>query len=585
MAPIGGLAPVGRRYARLGLGVLALAAGVATLAIARHDAEESFGGRSVGDGILELAAGWSLVLAGLVWWARHPRRGFGPLLTAAGLAWFLPEWSSPAVGSSLVFTVGLVGIGLCAPLVASAALAYPRSGARSSLERAALAVAFGGAALLGPLSATVFDPVAQACFQCPANLVLLHGDGDMFDAAVRWGLRIELAAAVTLMALIAWRVASAAAPRVVTAPVLLPAAAYLGLVALELHHSMPGNVLATNPFDVRIWRYEAVTLVTLAGGVAWGVYSSLRARASVARLVVELAQSYASGGARDVLARELGDPGLRLAFRRPASDNYVDSDGRVVDVAPGPGRAVTPLVQAGRPVAALVHDPARLRDADRVDEVVTGARLALENERFHAEIRAQLEELRAARVRIVAAGDLERRRLERDLHDGAQQRLVAVALALGMLRALSTDASPRLKRRLDRVDAELHATIAELRDVATGIFPAMLTDAGLAAAIEMLADGSAGTIDIRRMPRDRLDPALEAAAYFVVAETLRRTHATRAAIEVSRIDGDLVVDLDTDAGTDESLADLEDRVGALDGRLTVQRDADGLHLHAELPCG
>jgi hypothetical protein len=150
MAPIGGLAPVGRRYARLGLGVLALAAGVATLAIARHDAEESFGGRSVGDGILELAAGWSLVLAGLVWWARHPRRGFGPLLTAAGLAWFLPEWSSPAVGSSLVFTVGLVGIGLCAPLVASAALAYPRSGARSSLERAALAVAFGGAACSAP---------------------------------------------------------------------------------------------------------------------------------------------------------------------------------------------------------------------------------------------------------------------------------------------------------------------------------------------------------------------------------------------------------------------------------------------------
>jgi signal transduction histidine kinase len=181
-------------------------------------------------------------------------------------------------------------------------------------------------------------------------------------------------------------------------------------------------------------------------------------------------------------------------------------------------------------------------------------------------VRGQLDELRASRARIVAAGDAERRRLERDLHDGAQQRLVAVGLALRMLAP-----SPQV----DSAQAALQETIAELRAVAHGIFPAVLADEGLAAAIEALADDE--PLRVGTLPRERMPPPVESAAYFVVAEAVRRAGAAQ--VSAARRDGLLVVDVTADH-VPEPLADLEDRVGAADGTLEV----DGRTLRVELPC-
>jgi signal transduction histidine kinase len=537
------------RLGRVAVGGLGLAAGVATLAIARDDPGDAYAGDSVADGALELAAGWSAIVAGL---AARDRR-FGRLLVAAGFAWFAREWANPGVGSPLVFTAGLLAVAACAPFVADAAVRPPRG----VLARAAVVAAYiAGIGLLGLLATATFDPAAQGCLACPRNLLLVHADPGAYDAAVRWGLRGLLVSLVAVVAAGAWRALPAAA-------------AFLGLVAVDVVHSLRTNVLGNDQFDLSMWRAEAVALVAVAGTVAWRFARTLRARAATARLVVELGEAERSGAARDALARALGDDSFELVFGV---------------VEPRPGRAVTPLLSAGRPVAALVHDPALLRDPGRLDHVVRAARLAIDNERFHAELRAQLGHLRAARARIVEAGDAERRRLERDLHDGAQQRLVAVAIALRLLRRSSGPASAGLEARLDEADAELAATIVELRDLAHGLFPTILAEEGFAAAIETLVDTSPARLHVCALPDERLDGNVEAAAYFVIAESLRRARATRAELSATRRDGRFVVDLSSDGAGEDSLTDLEDRVGALDGHLAIDRAGGGLRLRAELPC-
>jgi signal transduction histidine kinase len=198
-------------------------------------------------------------------------------------------------------------------------------------------------------------------------------------------------------------------------------------------------------------------------------------------------------------------------------------------------------------------------------------------------VRAQVEDLRASRARIVEAGDAERRRLERDLHDGAQQRLVGLLLALRLLRAqLGADQDQQPAARLHEAEAELRRAVAELRELAHGIHPAVLSDEGLAAALEALAEGTPAPLRIAAVPQERFPPAVETAAYMVVAETAK---AGAARVSATRRNGVLVVDVETEAEPD-GLVDLEDRVGALDGRLAVKRAPGGrVRIRAEIPCG
>ena len=309
--------------------------------------------------------------------------------------------------------------------------------------------------------------------------------------------------------------------------------------------------------------------MALAAAVAWGLLRTRRTRSSLARLVVELGESATAGGLRDGLAEALADPDLEIAY--PVGDGrYADVRGRVVDPAPLDGRTATPLVRDGRPVALLLHRADLLDSAEPIEEVASAARLALENERLQAEARAQLEDLRSSRARIVEAGDAERRRLERDLHDGAQQRLVGLSLALRLLRSrLGSDQDGELAARLDEAEAELGKAIAELRELAYGIHPAVLSDEGLAAAVEALAEDA--PVRIAGLPEERFSPAVETAAYLVVAEAVK-TGAVR--VSAGRLDGALVVDVEAETEP-EGLLELEDRVGALDGRLGVERAADG----------
>jgi signal transduction histidine kinase len=570
------------RAVRLALLAAGLALGLLSLAIARGEPAYSLAGNAPAAGA-GLLAGWSLIAAGLGAWARRPGSRFGPLAVAAGLAWFLAEWNNPGAEVALAFTAGLVLHAACPPLVGHAALVYPGGQLRSRLEWVAVAIAYGGTVLaLGLLPALFFDPAGQGCGQCPDNLLGVFNDPQAVQALNRIGIRVGLGCTALLVALMGWRLLrSTAATRRRNAPVAVPAIAYLTLVAWSFQHALTTGFLSNDTLDRRLWLGQAAALVVLALGVAWEWVEGRRTRSALARLVVELAASPPAGGLGAALSKTLGDPTLTLLYPLP-DGRRIDAAGRPLE--PSQGQEVTPLVRGGRPVALLAHRPGLLDDPGLVEEIVAAARLALDNERLQAQVRAQLEDLRTSRARIVERGDAERRRLERDLHDGAQQRLVSLALSLRLSR-LGGDADPDVAV-LEEAEAEVRRALEELRGLARGLYPAALTEEGLGAALEALAEQAASPLVLRRLPQERLEPNVEAVAYFVVAETLKRGRPRRAAVDASRAEGRLVVEVETDEQPPGELTDLEDRVGALDGRLLVQVAPEGgTRIRVELPCG
>ena len=568
---------MGRRA--VAISALGLAVGAFSLDVARDDPSYWFAGTSGIAGVALLAAGWGLIGCGLAFWLRRPVSRFAPLLTAAGFAWFLPEWNNPEIGSSLAFTVGLCLYAACPALVGHAVLAYPGGRLGSRTERGAVTAAYvGGVLVLGGLPALVFDPQAQGCAQCPSNLLAVSDRGELWSDLNRVGLYLGVAWTLALAALAIWRILGAS---IGARAVFALGAVYLALVATWFASSFDRGVLSNGTAERRLWLAQAAALVVLAAGVAWSWVRTRRARSAVARLVVELAQSPPAGGLRDVLARTVGDPGLVLGYPLDATGHLVDAQGRPLE--PDDRQQQTKLIRDGAVVAVLAHVPGLLDD--EVEEVTAAGRLALENERLQAEVQARLAELRASRARIVAAGDAERKRLERDLHDGAQQRLVGLSLSLRLARAeLAKKADPVAGALLEEADAELREAIAELRELAHGIFPAVLADEGLAAAVEALAEDGRVPIRIHSLAEGRFPPQVETAAYTVVAEAARAT-TVGLVVEAKHSGNALLVAVGTHDDLGLDVVAIEDRLGVLDGRLLAERGDDGcVTLRAELPC-
>jgi signal transduction histidine kinase len=274
---------------------------------------------------------------------------------------------------------------------------------------------------------------------------------------------------------------------------------------------------------------------------------------------------------------------------------YVDPDGHAVVLpAEGSARVATAVERSGRPVGAIVHD-ASLRDhPELVDAVVAAAGLALENERLQAELRARLEELRASRFRLVETADVERRRLERNLHDGAQQRLVALSLSLALARR-DFESDPVAVELVERTRSELAEALAELRELARGIHPSLLTDKGLKPALEALANRALVPVELAGLSDERLPAGVEAAAYYLVAEALtnvaKYSQASMASVRVVRENGRVLVEVSDDGigGADarrgSGLQGLADRVEALDGHLDLHSPPGaGTRIRAEIPC-
>lgn len=331
----------------------------------------------------------------------------------------------------------------------------------------------------------------------------------------------------------------------------------------------------------------------MAAGVAWAWVRERRTRSAVVELMIDASQAAPPGGLRDVLAEILGDTGLELGYLVGEPPRHVRADGRPTDMQPGQGQQVTPLVRGGQTVAMLRHRAGLLDNPGLSSEVAAAARLGMENERLQAEVLAQLEDLRAAQARIVAAGDAERRRLERDLHDGAQQQLVALSLALRLTRPQPGLAAAWLTGLICQADRELQLAIGELRELAHGIYPAVLADEGLAATVEALTEASSVPVTIGQLTQQRLSPQAEAAGYFLIAEA---THLTAQA-GAKGVTGDtehagdrLIIAITGHGPSGHELAaglcDAADRIGAVGGQLRVEDIAgDTITIRAEIPCG
>jgi signal transduction histidine kinase len=300
------------------------------------------------------------------------------------------------------------------------------------------------------------------------------------------------------------------------------------------------------------------------------------------------------GPVREMLAERLGDRSLNIAYWLPDREIFVDERGHQVSLpAAGSGRAWTAVEREGHRVAAIVHDAELDAPPELVHAAASAAALALDNERLKADLRARLEELRHSRRRIVEAADDARRRIERDLHDGAQQQLVSLALDLRLLRARLKD-QPDEAATVEAIAEKLNVALAELRELARGIHPAVLSDHGLATAIHVLVERASIPVECDLAFEGRLPPPIEAAAYFVVAEGLtnvvKYAHAKHARVSLRRRSGwlDVVVADDgvggaqIDAGS--GLRGLSDRLAALEGELTVDSPlGEGTTLTARIP--
>ena len=580
------------RRLRTPLALAALAAGLMNLAliVRAGDARP----RSLVYLLLVLVGvSWSFVAAGLVAWSRRPDNRTGALMVAVGLAFALNGLR--LVGTPLGFVLWFLVATLPAAVLAHLIAVFPDGHPTTRLQRVFIVVNYTATVPLALVQLLLVAPAQLDCGSCPDGLLGIGGRRPYGEAVLAVSGLIEVALAVLLLWILVTRWRRASGPRRRSlAPVAL-----VGIMLLVVYMFRQVLVVVVSrpaPFPVGFDVAILTLLMLWPLGFLAGLARTRLDRSAVGDLAIELGEALPPGRLEQVLARALHDPTLELVYWLPDRQGFVDAEGRPVDLpAAGGDRTVTILRQDGDPVAALVHDAALGDEPELVQAVAATARLTIQNQRLQAEVRAQLEEVRASRARIVAFGDAERRRVERNLHDGAQQRLVNLSLALGIARSqVPTTPDGELAVALDEAAAELRLALAELRELARGIHPVILSEAGLGPALASLAERSPIPVTLAVAPSDRLPALVEETAYYVASEALanaaKHAHASAVTITARRRGGGLMVEIDDDGvgGADPNgtgLRGLADRVAALDGRLQVRSPAgDGTCVIAELPC-
>ena len=571
------------------VGVLFAAVDVAIVLTSSHDDQK------VVDAVLGPLIGLSFIGTGVFAWWRRPLNRFGLLMTAVGFAWF--AGALVEADNAIVSTIGSYVGPLYLVLVVQLVLSFPTGRLETTTSRVIVVAAYIDAFVL-TLPVFLFDGNINSGSNAPDNaFVIAHARGFADVVDVLTSLIGFAIAAATAVVLLRKRRASTAPQRRAQAPMLwtgLTVIIALGLLFGGDAVGVPDNVLGVVAF------VGFVAFAILPYAFVAGLVRTRYSRAgAVGGLIERLNTPDTPVRLREALADALGDPTLQLVYWRESAGHYVNYAGHRVDLpAPNSGparRAVAEVERDGKRVGAIVYDAALRDDPSLVRAAAAAAALQLENERLEAELRARVEELQTSRARLVEVSMGERRRLERDLHDGAQQRLVALSLQLGLARRKLEDDPVIGGRLLDAARGELDRALEELRELARGIHPAILTDRGLGAALEALAQRAPLPVDLHEMPKDRLPAAVEAAAYFVVAESLtnvaKYSGAEHATVRVGRHDSFAVVEVSDDGvgGADPAagtgLRGLADRLAALDGRLEVHSPpGGGTLIRANIPC-
>jgi signal transduction histidine kinase len=524
----------------------------------------------------------SYVLGGLLAWSRRPSSRFGPLMITAGFvnALVTLSWTT----NDVTFSVGQA-LDLVPPvLFLHVFLAFPTGRLETRFERVLIVVAY--------VTAITLQLVRMAFGGFGANNLL---EVTANPGAALMAVRVQLLAVSAFClagvgVLIARRLRTGRPLR--RSRALLVDAFALGLVmiaALFLSHVLDGPALQ----QLRWATFAALGLAPIAFLI--GLLHDRLARASVGELLLQLRTDPPPVELRDGLARALRDPSLALAFWLPDYARYVDLDGRPLKLPTADRRRATTLIDRdGARVAALIHDRALKNEPELLHAVSAAAGIALENGRLHAELRARVEELRGSRARIVDAGQTERKRLERNLHDGAQQRLIALSLELGLWED-ELDGDSASTERVQQARREIATSLEELRDIARGLHPAVVSGHGLKVALEQLAARGPVPVSLNVDVGTRLPEGLEVAAFYVVSESLaniaKHAKAGSASVDLRRSEGMVVIEVvddgvggaDTELGS--GLRGLADRVEALEGRLRIwSPKGGGTRLQAEIPC-
>jgi signal transduction histidine kinase len=541
-------------------------------------------------GPIMVLVGWWFIGTGLFAWLRRPDSRFGALMVLVGFLWF--AGALQASGSELAFTIGVLASSLYIGALIHMLLSYPDGRLRSRSERWLVAATYvlTVVALL-PLALLGGDDELEC--DCPDLITKVVEDDGLLRVLDVGMTLLATTVAILVLVFLTRRWQSATGPqRRVMAPVLWSGAVLLVLLVASMASYTVG--MAGLVSDV-LGYAGLVAFASVPGAFLFGLLRSRVARSgAVTDLLLRINEAPGSGGLRGWLAEALGDRSLELIYWLEDAGFWVDGEGRKVEPPSGGPRTWTPVELEGRRVGAIVHDRSLLDSPDLVGSVAAAAGLAVQHERLNAELRARVQELRASRARLVEVGTAERRRLERDLHDGAQQRLVALSLTLRIAQARVDGDPDRASELLAAAQEELSLALEELRELARGIHPAVLSDRGLDAALEGLAGRSPVPIELDAVPRERLPAPVEAAAYFVVAEALtnvvKYAQASHARVRVERRNGQAVVEVRDDGvgGADpqrgSGLRGLADRIAALDGKLELDSPPGaGTRLLARIP--
>lgn len=546
----------------------AIAVGVVTAADVFLGVGFSSVGRAAGGSAALFLPPAALLLAGLLDGRLRAVARVGVLLYLAACAWLVAEWDNPGSPSASAFTIGLALYAACPALVVHAVLAYPNGRVGGPMPKVVVATGyFVTIGLLGLGPAVFFAPATQGCRRCPPNLLTIADAPTVSSALTAAGVRLGLAWLVAAGALMVARLITASGARRRTeGPVVGAGLLYVLAVGGQYGRSVDRGLLGSDLLDTRLWLAQGIALLLLAGAVLGQLLRLRRRRRILARLVLDIGAGAEPGRLRRAIAHRLGDPSLAIAYpigSPIARSRHVDADAHPMDPLPPPGADRTELHDHGAHLATVVHRPGLRWPTADVDDLIASVHLALEHERLHAQGLAQLADLRDSGVRIVSAGDDERRRLERDLHDGAQQRLVALALGLRMLAshpAAGTDA-------IEAAEGQLRLAIAELREIARGLHPVVLRDAGLAAALRALAESR--PLRIAAVPAGRFPDVIETTAYAFV-DRICVGGATTVTVTAER--GRLLVDTTT-GHREPQLTGINDRVATLEGSIASSVDA------------
>lgn len=553
-------------------------------------AHQPFGRPTEPGPVLTLLVGVSLVGSGLASWRARPENRLGQIMVFTGFAWFsaqLVEAQAP-----WIYTIGLVVQSVFIIGFAYLLLSFPSGRLPTMADRGLVVIAAALTVGLQALAMLYGDGSGLRCPSCTDNLLRVFKNNALASGLLSLERFLGGLLIIIVMVRLVWRWLRASVPeRRAVAPVLVAGCATLTALAWNVVEDLNGNPFGALPATVFQYAFATVPIAVLV------VFVQRRlARGMVAGLVVELGYPNAPANLREALARALGDPSLRLAFWFPAENCYVDGEGATVTLPDGAGnRGSTFVERDGQPVAVLLHDPVLEHNTELVRSVCAAASLALENERLQAELRAQLVELQASRARLVEATDTERRRIERDLHDGTQQRLVSIAMSLGLLEAKLPVQAAAVQPLVHEARQALASALEELRELTHGINPPLLSERGLAAALDELCRRAALPAQLNIRVARRLPDQVESAAYFMASEALtnaaKHAHASGVAVTAAYEDQRLTVEV-ADDGTGganiargSGLRGLADRVEALGGRFTVSSPVGrGTTLRAEIPC-